>query len=236
MRPTLAASSLLLTAGLLVGGCSSSTGPNYNPTIPASLSATLTNPFFPFAPGQTYVSSGQTAEGFEVDSSFVLAQPRVVNGVSALEIHDLVYLDGNLIEDTYDWYAEDAEGNVWYLGEDTKEILNGQVVSTEGSWEWGVQGALPGIIMAADPAGRMGKTYREEYLRGVAEDQAKVIDTNRSVTVAAGSFTGCVVTDNFTTLEPTLPHEHKTYCAGIGIVLEEVVGGSEQIELQGVTP
>ena len=98
-----------------------------------------------------------------------------ISGVTATVVHDQVFLDGELTEDTFDWYAQDADGNVWYLGEDSREIENGQVVSTEGSWEWGVDGALPGIIMWADPADHMNEEYRQEYLKGVAEDLAKVV-------------------------------------------------------------
>jgi hypothetical protein len=227
---------LLVIIGGALASCDSATAPSYDPVIPSDLSSTITNPYFPFAPGVTYSYSGQTPDGLETSTSEVSAQPRVVNGVAALEVHDLVYLDGALIEDTFDWYAQDGAGNVWYLGEDTKEIKNGQVIGTTGSWEWGVGGALPGIIMQADPAAKLSTTYREEYLKGVAEDQARVIAVNQSATVTAGNYTGCIVTDNFTGLEPFAPHENKTYCPQVGLVLEVVVGGSERIELVGVTP
>ena len=217
-------------------GCNSATGPGYDPVIPTDLSNTLTNPFFVLTPGTTYQFSGQTPSGLETSSSEVLAQARVVNGVAALEVHDIVYLDGSLIEDTYDWYAQDGAGNVWYLGEDTKQISNGQVIGTEGSWEWGVGAALPGIIMPGDPSAQINTIYREEFLKGVAEDKAKVIAVNQSVTVANGSYTGCTVTENYTDLEPFAPHENKTYCPPVGLVLTVVVGGSESIELVGVTP
>jgi hypothetical protein len=148
----------------------------------------------------------------------VLPNPRVVNGVSATEVWDRVYLDGELIEETYDWYAQDVDGNVWYLGEDTKEYENGVVKSTKGSWEWGVGGALPGIIMWADPSAYLNEAYRQEFKEGVAEDWGKVIALNEAVTVPAGSFTGCVKTEDWNALESG--REHKYYCSGYGVVLE----------------
>lgn len=218
-------------------GCGSSpTGPGYNPDIPNDLSSTVTNPYFPLVPGTTYQYSGQTPDGLETSTLEVMATIRVVNGVDAAEVHDQVYLDGELIEDTYDWYAQDGAGNVWYLGEDTKEIDNGHVVSREGTWEWGVRRALPGIIMAADPAGQIGVAYRQEFKRGVAEDWGKVIAVNQTVTVTYGTFTGCIATEDWNDLEPTAPHERKTYCPQVGQVLEEVIGGNERIDLVGVTP
>jgi len=237
MRQSITCTAIVL--GLAAGaGCTSTTGPGsgYSPVIPADLSNAVTNPFFTLTTGTIFQFSGPTPEGLETSTSEVTAQPRMVNGVAAVEVHDLVYLDGALIEDTYDWYAQGSDDNVWYLGEDTKQIENGMVIGTEGSWEWGVAGALPGIIMAADPAAQVGRTYREEFLSGVAEDKARVVAVNQSVTVAKGSYTGCIVTENYTDLEPNLPHERKTYCPTDGLVLTVVVGGSEQIELVGVTP
>lgn len=92
------------------------------------------------------------------------------------------------------------------------------VVSTAGSWEWGVDGALPGIMMWADPAAHIGEAYRQEYARGEAEDWGKVIATDESVTVPAGSFTGCIKTEDWDGLSSG--REHKTYCHSVGVVLE----------------
>ena len=139
-----------------------------------------------------------------------------------------------LVEKTYDWYAQDIDGNVWYLGEDTKEYENGVVVSTEGSWEWGVDGALPGIAMWADPSAHMNESYRQEYLKGVAEDFGKVIATDVSVTVPFGSYTGCVRTLDTSGLDFTA-REHKTYCPTVGLVLETNADGSEAVELTDLT-
>jgi hypothetical protein len=140
-----------------------------------------------------------------------------------------VRLDGALIEDTVDWYAQDQQGNVWYFGEDTKEYEHGRAVSDHGSWEAGFKGAQPGIVMEASP--QVGDRYRQEYFEGEAEDMAKVIAVDATATVPAGSYTDVVKTKDFTPLEPKL-REHKYYARGVGVVLEVTFrGGSERAEL-----
>jgi len=205
-----------------------STSPPYDPVIPSTWAAAVTNPFFPLAPGTTWQYRSETGDGVETTTTEVLDQTRVVHGVTATAVHDRVFLDGELIEDTEDWYAEDGDGNVWYLGEDSKEIENGQVVSTEGSWEWGVDGALPGVIMWADPSAHVDEAYRQEFLKGVAEDWGKVVALNQGVTVPSGSFTGCIETEDWSGLESG--REHKSYCPDIGTVLEVGQSG-ERTEL-----
>jgi hypothetical protein len=144
-------------------------------------------------------------------------------------VRDTVSLDGELIEDTFDWFAQDKEGNVWYLGEDTKEYENGEVVSTEGSWEAGVDGAEAGIVMLADP--QVGDTYRQEWYPGHAEDAAEVVSLSEEVTVPYGTFTNCLQTREFSTIDPEL-NEYKYYCTAVGAVtLEVVIDSGERVEL-----
>ena len=144
-------------------------------------------------------------------------------------MQDTVSLDGELIEDTFDWFAQDKEGNVWYLGEDTKEYENGEVISTEGSWEAGVDGAEAGIVMLADP--QVGDTYRQEWYPGHAEDAAEVVSLNEEVTVPYGTFTNCLQTREFSTIDPEL-NEYKYYCTAVGAVtLEVVIDSGERVEL-----
>jgi hypothetical protein len=218
---------ILLVAA--VSCSSSSTEPQYNPTIPNDLSSTVDNPFFPLVPGTVWQYESVSQETNRVE---VMAVTRVVNGVESREVHDQVFVNGELTEDTYDWYAQDGTGAVWYLGEDSKELEHGTVISTEGSWEWGKDGALPGIIMSADPASQVGIAYRQEYLKGVAEDWGRVTKLDQSVTVPFGSFTGCIVTDDWNALESGL--EHKMYCPNIGVVLE--TSTHERSELVDLTP
>jgi hypothetical protein len=225
----------VLTAGIIAcQGCGdSSNGPAYDPDIPTEWAAAVTNEWFPLAPGTTYEFEATTGDGLETTTVEVLAETKLIMGVTATVVHDQVELDGELIEDTFDWYAQDAAGNVWYLGEDTKEYEGGVVVSTEGSWEWGVDGALPGIVMWADPSAYLNESYRQEYLKGVAEDWGKVVALDESVDVPYGNFTGCVETEDWNALDSG-PHEHKFYCSGLGTVLE-VEGGGTRAELVDVT-
>lgn len=220
-----------LTLAALVGlSCTDSLAP----PAPAALVGAVTNPLYILTPGTKYAFETQTAAGLETDTVEVLNATHMVNGVAATEVHDRVYVGGVLTEDTYDWFAQDSAGNVWYLGEDTKEYENGQVSTTAGSWEWGVNGAQAGIIMWANPAAHMGTAYRQEFEHGVAEDWAKVVGVDQSVTVPYGTLTGCVKTEEWNALEPA-PHDHKYYCPQLGIVLE-VAGDGERMELTTKTP
>jgi hypothetical protein len=220
---------LAATLGQVACDGSGPSGPEYNPDIPADLSAEVTNPYFPLLPGTRYDYAGETAEGTETIVVEVLTETRAVNGVTARVVRDRVFLEGDLIEDTRDWYAQDGEGNVWYLGEDSQEIEDGVVVSTEGSWEWGVNGALPGIIMWADPGARLNQAYRQEFSEGVAEDWARALGTDRSVRVPYGDFTTCLETEDWNGLEAGA-EERKFYCPGIGLALETGSGGA-RVEL-----
>jgi len=142
---------------------------------------------------------------------------KTILGVAVTVVHDRQIENGEVLEDTFDWYAQDRDGNVWYMGEATKTLSGGQVVSTEGSWQAGVDGAQAGIIMLGQP--EVGDAYRQEYSPGVAEDQAKVLSLDESVPVIAGIFTGCLETGERTALEPG-DREFKYYARGVGTVLE----------------
>jgi hypothetical protein len=164
----------------------------------------------------------------------VTDRTKEIAGIEARVVHDVVTEDGELVEDTFDWYAEDADGNIWYLGEDTKEYENGKVKTTEGSWEHGVDGALGGIILPARP--RPGTMYREEYYKGHAEDGAEVLSVTAKAKVPFGTFDNAFQTRNFSPLEPNLVEE-KFYARGVGVVLEITVsGGSDRAELESYRP
>lgn len=228
-----------LILGIAVSGglaCSDSpAGPRYEPDLPATFVASVTNPFFPLVPGTVHSYQGETDEGTETITVEVLSTTRTVMGVVATVVHDRVYLEGSLIEDTFDWYAQDMDGNVWYLGEDSREMENGQVVSTDGSWEWGVDEALPGVIMWGDPGAHLGEEYRQEYYKGEAEDWGKVVAMDVTVTVPYGTLTGCLKTEEWNALEKNTL-EAKWYCPQVGFVKEmKLQGGSEVVELITVT-
>ena len=215
-------------------GASTTPTPPYAPTIvPAQFTDQITNPYFPLTPGTTYVYEG-TADGVaEHNEVTVTSDTKTILGVRCVVVHDVVTQDGEVVEDTFDWYAQDSAGNVWYFGEDTKEYENGAVVSTAGSWEAGVGGAQPGIVMKAAPD--VGDTYRQEYYAGEAEDMAKVLSVSESKTVTNGSYEDVVLTEDFTPLDPDVV-EHKYYAPDVGFISSTIVqGGSEETQLVRIT-
>jgi hypothetical protein len=205
----------------------------YDPEIlPGNFVAGIDNPFLPFAPGTTWRYEGQTDEGMETVVVEATKATRVILGVTCTEVRDRGYLNGVLAEDTRDWYAQDKLGNVWYFGELSYEIEDGVIVSISGSWEAGVDGAKPGLAMPA--AAAVGRTYRQEFLVGEAEDMGAFLSLNAAVTVPYGSFSGCRETRDFTPLSPD-SDEHKFYASGVGLLLEQDVSSGARTELIEVT-
>jgi hypothetical protein len=148
-------------------------------------------------------------------------------------VRDRVWLDGELIEDTDDWYAQDKDGNVWYFGEDVKNYENGVLVDRSGSWEAGVDGAKAGVVMWAQP--EVGSIYYQEYYQGQAEDIGEVVSDNETVDVPYGTMSGCLQTEDTTPLEPDVL-EYKYYCPGVGQALTiDVTEGNARFELTEVT-
>lgn len=160
----------------------------------------------------------------------VLPGTKTIMGVETRIVHDQVKDGaGAVVEDTHDWYAQDGDGNVWYFGEATKEYEPGKPPSTAGSWEAGVDGAEPGVVVPADP--RPGLSYREEYYAGQAEDAAEVLAVDEKVEVPYGFFQGALLTRNTTAVEPKV-EEHKLYVKGVGPVLEiGISGGTDKTVL-----
>ncbi len=192
----------------------------YDPVIDAAnFVATIDNPYFPLVPGTKFIYEGQTSGGLEHDEFFVTHNTKVILGVTCIEVHDTVQVAGELIEDTLDWFAQDASGNVWYFGENAKQLAGGLIVGVEGSWTGGVDGAKPGLVMKAQPA--VGDFYRQEWLPDTAEDLAEVLSLTASATVPApgASCNGsCLQTKETSGLEPDAL-EHKFYTSGVGNVL-----------------
>ena len=184
---------------------------------PADFVAAIHNPYWPMAPGSTWVYRETDPEGgVQRVEVTVTDRTKRILGIDATVVHDVVTEDGELIEDTYDWYAQDASGNVWYLGEDTKEFENGKVSTTKGSWEAGVDGAQAGIIVPGDP--QAGMTYRQEYYAGEAEDVGKILSLEERAEVPFGSFGNLLMTKDTTPLDPDVL-EHKFYAEGVGPIL-----------------
>ena len=226
----------MVSVALTLSGCGEDVpeilldGGPYAPVIdPADFSGGGSNVYYPLEVGTTTVFEGESDGDHEKIQIDVTSDTREILGVSCTVVRDRVWVDGELEEDTYDWFAVDNDGNVWYFGEDSKEIEDGVVVATSGSWEAGVDGALPGIVMEADP--RVGDAYRQEHYEGEAEDMAEVVGIGESVTVPYGSYTNVLRTKEWTPLEPDVV-EHKFYAQDVGVILETVVkGGEGRIEL-----
>lgn len=196
---------------------------------PADFVEGIDHPLMPLVPGSTWRYqarvAGELAETIEVS---VTDEVRTVAGIPATVVHDVVTdAAGRVVEETYDWFAQDASGNVWYLGEDTASYQGGKA-SAQGSWEAGVDGAQAGLAMPATP--RVGDGYQQEFAPGEAEDRALVLDVAASRTTAYGSWDDLLQTEETTGLEPDLV-EHKFYAPGVGLVLEESESGEEVVEL-----
>ena len=203
---------------------------------PADFVTKIDNPYLPFIPGAKWVYEARLEDGtVERDEIVVLNETRLVNGVTATVVHDVVYVGGQIVEETFDWYAQDTDGNVWYLGEDVNNYKNGALVDHAGSWEWGKDGALPGIIMWADPSKHLNEEYRQEYYAGKAEDQGKVLSVSEQVTVPFGSFENVVKTYDSSALDPDLK-ESKFYASGIGVIKEVDQVSGEEVVLIEFTP
>lgn len=209
--------------------------PNYHPVIkPADFTTKVTNQYFPLTPGTTMTFDG-IRDGKPMHTEMVVTkETKKIMGVDTLVIRDTVTSDGALVEKTTDWYAQAANGDVWYFGEATAEYVNGQVSNTKGSWEGGVDGAQPGIIMKDSP--KAGDSYRQESRPGIAEDQATVVSIDPSVTLKSGTFKDVVVTEDVNPLEPDR-HDTKKYSPGVGLVYTNRVraGHSEQAEFVKAT-
>jgi hypothetical protein len=226
----------LLAAVLIASACGSAAGrpaavadglPQGGEPVtldPANFTTKIDNPWFPMSPGTRW----EYREGPTRVVVTVTHRTRTVAGVTALVVHDVDRRGGTLIEDTKDWYAQDDEGNVWYLGEDTKEFRNGKVETAEGSWEAGVDGAQAGVIMPARP--RVGLRYRQEYYKGHAEDAARVLGLHKKVAVPFRSFGDVLQTLDYSLLQPRAG-EHKHYARGVGPVLTTSSSGRVREQL-----
>jgi hypothetical protein len=202
---------------------------------PGDFVSQIDNPFFPLEPGTTFTYEGESEGVPTREVVQVTRDTKEILGVTTTVVHARAYEDGVLVEDTFDWYAQDKDGNVWYFGEDTKELdEDGNVISTEGSWEAGVNGAEPGIIMLADP--KKGDRYQQELAPDIAEDMAQVVGFEDSLCVAYGCFENVLVTKEWTPLERGVV-ENKYYAEGVGFIFSEMTkGGEETLELVDVRP
>jgi hypothetical protein len=208
-------------------------GAPHDPVIdPGNFIPVVNNPYFPLPPGRTLVYEGQTADGFNHTDFIITHKTKVILGVTCIEVHDVVYHDGVLAEDTVDWFAQDNQGNVWYFGENTGELVDGRFVTLDGTFTAGVNNDKAGIIMKAHP--QVGDFYRQEFSLDNAEDLAEVLSLNATVRVPAGTFRNCLKTQETTPLETSLL-EQKYYAVGIGNILSVNVRNGNKIKLVRIT-
>ena len=203
----------------------------FNPSNFSSSSTTIDNSWLPFPAGTTFHFTGEVDKSSSTDTESVTNNIQTIDGVKARAVHDEVAVKGKVIEKTDDYYAQDKQGNVWYMGEDSFELKGSKFVLASDSWKAGENGAKPGIIQEANP--KVGDTYKEENAPGVAEDQAKVLSLSESVTVPYGSFTNVLETVETSPLDPQ--SENKWYARGVGELKEAVADGSEHYELVSIT-
>ena len=198
---------------------------------PEDFTTKIDNPYFPLEPGTrwTYLETDEKGEELKVVVVVTRETRKMANGITVRVVRDTVTQNGKVVEDTNDWYAQDAEDNVWYMGEDTAEFENGKISSRHGSFEAGVDGALPGIIMPADP--ESGISYRQEYYKDQAEDNGEILSTNEMADVPFGHFEDMLLEKNTITIEPDVL-EYKLYAKGVGMVLAlGISGGGGREEL-----
>jgi hypothetical protein len=247
----LASAAVIPLAALAVAGCggggsaSASSAPAppaselapihgpYHPTInPANFVATVDNPYMPLKPGTIFHFEGVKGTAAQTDDVVVTNQTIQILGVKCTVVRDTVSEHGRAVERTFDWYAQDKQGNVWYMGENSLELQHGRFVRASDSWKAGVGVGKPGIIMAGNP--RRGERYRQEFFPpGKALDIATVLGRRGSVKVPFGTFRRPLVTSEFSPAEPQT--EQKYYVKGVGEVRERVVkGGHEQFDLVSV--
>jgi hypothetical protein len=193
----------------------------------------IDNHYFPLVPGTTFTYEGVKDDAPLEDVMTVTDQTRIIMGVPVRVVRDTNSSDGILVEDTFDWYAQDDAGNIWYFGEDTREFdQNGNVTSTEGSWEAGQGDNLPGLFMPSAP--RSGATHRQEFAPDVAVDMATVLSLHQHITVPLAAFRNALETKEYSCLEIGI--DHKFYAPGVGLVAElAVANGREYIKLASVT-
>jgi hypothetical protein len=223
----------LAPAGVAVAG-----GPKHLPRgsehvklDPAAFTTRIDNPYFPLRPGDRRVYRKLDLDGSKIRVvETVMNRTKVVaNGITARVVHVVDTQRGQMIEETFDWYAQDRAGNVWYLGEDTKFFENGKQVFKPDSWQSGVNGAEPGVIMPARP--RTGQRFRQEYAKGVAADRVRVLGRVQQVEIPRRRFKRVLLFEETTPLEPEVL-DLFFFARGYGLVLAvEVAGGAERLEL-----
>ncbi|MBE9551909.1 MAG: hypothetical protein IMF05_00455 [Proteobacteria bacterium] len=220
----------LLLGGFVAFGCARLAAEVYDPVInPEDFTTKIDNPFFSMPVGKKMIYEARTEDGLERIEIAITGETRRIMGVETLVYHDREYLDGELVEETKDFIAQDKDGNVWYFGEEVDNYENGELKDHGGAWLAAYEGAKPGIWIKAKHM--VGDSYRQEYWRGEAEDMAKIVATGVTVTTSIGTYQNCTKTYDWTPLDPEAM-EHKYYCPEAGsVVLVENLTSGERVEL-----
>lgn len=234
MLPSTGASAGIATTAATAPGSPPSVAPlkitdPYLPRIdPAAFLTTIDNPYMPLKPGTRTIYEAETVDGIRRTTTEVTRDTKRIWGVDTVAVHDTVTLGGKPNEDTWDWFAQDSDGNVWYFGEATKAFEAG-TVDTAGSFEAGVNAAQPGIVMPGNP--QIGDQYRQEYSKGVAEDAGEVLSlTGSEITPLTGPVKDLVITKDTNLLDPAAPAENKYYARGVGLILTVQTTGAAERE------
>ena len=222
------ASVLLCVVGTGAGDANEPYHANINP---ANFQNPVENPYCPFRPGTTWKFVEKHGDEVQENTITVTHDTKLILGVKCTVVHDVVSEGGKVTEDTLDWMATDKDGNVWYFGEDTRELKGKELVKTNGSWEAGVDGGEAGILLPG--VAKPGEPYRQEYGPGHAEDMGKIVEINQPVTVPAGEYKDCVKTEEWSLLEHG-GHDFKWYAKGIGFCKEAAADGTI-VELISIT-
>ncbi|MGN6793487.1 MAG: hypothetical protein ACTHJW_13975 [Streptosporangiaceae bacterium] len=212
---------------VLVPATAAAHSPGYEPELnPADFVKIIDNPYFPLPVGRTLIYRGIKDGKSQIDRVHITSRTRKIEGITATTVTDVSTHRGKLLEKTTDWYAQDKHGTVWYLGENTAAYLPGGRIDRSGSWLAGVKDAEPGIIMKPHPA--VPEAYRQEFMKGNAEDTAWIVMRGGKLTVPAGTFRQVLTSLEFTRLEPDVI-DKKVYARGIGIVREQAVHGPAEV-------
>ena len=196
---------------------------------PSKFTTLIDNAYFSLPVGRTLIYEGETEDGLERIEISITGETKEVMGVETLVYSDKVWVDGELVEDTKDYLAQDEQGNVWYFGEDVDNYEDGELVDHDGSWLAGADEAQPGIWIKAEHV--LDDSYKQEYYKGKAEDMRDVVSIGEPVEIGLGSYTDCVKMYDWTPLESDAK-EHKVYCSEVGaMVLETNLVTNKSIEL-----
>ncbi len=205
--------------------------PKYAPVVKASnFVKSIDNPYFPLVPGSTALFSGTSGTGKLIEQVTVSKKTRKIMNVTCVEVSSTLTVNDKLSENTINWYAQDKQGNVWLFGASVKKYnASGKVSSTAGTWQAGSKGALPGIVMQANPGADL--TYRQDYYKGKAEDMAQVLSLSESVTGKSGSYTNVLEIKEWSPLHPDIV-VNKWYAKGVGLIMSKMVqGGNQELQL-----